>query len=100
MSKFVAPYQADVDTTKSGQVFYRQTTDPNLLQRATREIKASFLIPQNATVQSLVIVTWFRVGYRTFRDTTANKVSDILYTYVLVQYLDSDFNIRESIDDQ
>ena len=81
MSKFVAPYQAEVDITKSGQVFYRQTTDPNLLQRATREIKASFLMPQNATVQSLVIITWFRVGYLAFRYTTTNKVWDILHMY-------------------
>ena len=39
--KIIAPYWADVDTRGTGQVFYRQTTDPSLLARATSE-KSSF----------------------------------------------------------
>jgi len=61
--KIIAPYWADVDIRRSGQVFYRQTTDPYLLARATSEIRTAFSIHQNFTIQNLLIATWYRVGY-------------------------------------
>ena len=62
-SKIIAPYWADVDTRGAGQVFYRQTTDPNLLARATSEIRATFSNSQNVTITDLLIATWDNVGY-------------------------------------
>ena len=44
-------------------MFYRQTTDPSLLARATSEIRAAFPEYQNVTMQSLLIATWYKVGY-------------------------------------
>ena len=67
----VAPFWADVDTRGIGQVFYRQTTDPNLLARATSEIREFFPDSQNVTMQNLLIATWDNVGYYNFR---TNKV--------------------------
>ena len=61
--KIIAPFWADVDTRGTGQVFYRQTTDPSLLARATNEIRAAFSNSQNVLVNSILIVTWDRVGY-------------------------------------
>ena len=61
--KIIAPYWADVDTRGTGQVFYRQTTDPSLLAKATTEIRAAFSISQNFTISNLLIVTWDNVGY-------------------------------------
>jgi len=61
--QIIAPYWADVDTRGSGQVFYRQTTDPGLLARATSEIRAAFSESRNVTIQNLLIATWYRVGY-------------------------------------
>ena len=61
--QIIAPYWADVDTSGTGQIFYRQSTDPSLLARATSEIQAAFPASENVTIQSLVIVTWDKVGY-------------------------------------
>ena len=59
----IAPFWADVDTRGTGNVFYRQTTDPNLLARATNEIKSAFRTSSNTTITNLLIVTWDAVGY-------------------------------------
>ena len=68
----IAPYWADVDTRKIGRVFYRQTTEPSLLARATSEITSAFNATQNITITALVIATWYTVGYF---ELNANKVS-------------------------
>jgi len=57
----IAPYWADVDIRRTGNIYYRQTTDPSLLARATSEIRAVF--PESLNVSSLLIATWNRVGY-------------------------------------
>ena len=44
-------------------MFYRQTRDPNLLARATNEIRAAFPMSQDVIVYNLLIVTWDDVGY-------------------------------------
>ena len=61
--QIIAPYWADVDISGTGQIFYRQSTDPSLLARATSEIQAAFPASENMTIQSLAIVTWDKVGY-------------------------------------
>jgi len=61
--QFIAPYWADVDIRETGQVFYRQTTDPSLLARATSEIRVAFPGSLNVAINHLVIVTWNGVGY-------------------------------------
>jgi len=61
--KIIAPYWIDVDTRGTGDIYYRQTTNPSLLARTTSEIRAAFPISQNATITNLLIVTWDRVGY-------------------------------------
>ena len=61
--KIVAPYWADVDTGGIGQIFYRQSTDPSLLARASREIQSAFPSSQNVTMTNLLIATWVKVGY-------------------------------------
>ena len=61
--KIIAPYWADVDTRGTGDIYYRQTTDPSLLARATSEIRAAFPRSLNNTISNLLIATWDRVGY-------------------------------------
>ena len=61
----IAPYWADADLRGTGQVFYRQTTEPSLLARATSEIRAAFNDSQTVTIRNLLIVTWDRVPYHT-----------------------------------
>lgn len=36
--RLVAPFWANVDTRNGGEVFYRETTDPNQLQQATDDV--------------------------------------------------------------
>ena len=62
-ARFIAPYWADTDLRGTGQVYYRQTTDPVLLARATNEIQRAFPLSRNVFVINLVIVTWDAVGY-------------------------------------
>ena len=61
--RIIAPYWADVDTRGTGQIFYRQSTDPNLFAKASSEIQAAYPLSQNVTVTSLFITTWDSVGY-------------------------------------
>jgi len=61
--KIIAPYWADVDTRGTGNIYYRQTTDPSLLARATSEIREAFPESQNITIENLLIATWYKVGY-------------------------------------
>lgn len=61
----IAPYWADVDTrpTGSGTVFYRETQDPLLLQRAQSELQMAFPGLSSFNPVFLFIATWYRVGH-------------------------------------
>jgi len=61
--KVIAPFWANIDIRNIGNVYYRETTDPSLLSRATSEIRATFPKSKNVTITSLFIVTWDSVGY-------------------------------------
>ena len=61
--KIIAPYWADVDNKDTGQIFYRQSTDPSLLTRASREIQEAFPSSQNIMIKNLFIATWVDVDY-------------------------------------
>ena len=78
--KFVAPFWADVDTTSAGEVWYRQSTDLDLLARATTQINNAFPLvrPQFSAVH-LFIVTWDRVGYF---DNKMDKVTIIYFKFI------------------
>ena len=56
-SAFVAPYWADIDTRRTGNVSYRITQDPELLQRARNDSSS------RASPLWLFIATWNHVGY-------------------------------------
>ena len=63
MHRFVAPYWADVDIRGTGQVFYRETTDPSLLARASSEIRVLLNMSEDFEITNLFIATWYAVGY-------------------------------------
>ena len=89
-SQAIAPFYANVDIRGTGNVFYRQTTDPYLLTRATNEIQLASLASTNATIKNLLIVTWDAVGYY---DNHTDKVSMYVsmcihkYTHNLCSYI-------------
>ena len=61
--KIIAPYWADLDTRGTGHIFYRQTTDPTLLARASTQIQAAYHLSQSIVITNLFIATWDAVGY-------------------------------------
>ena len=75
LQHIIAPYWADVDLRGTGQVYYRQTTDPALLRRAVNQIRVAFPASQNQTITNLLIVTWDSVGYYAFN---TDKVSNCI----------------------
>ena len=68
----MAPYWANVDTRGTGQIFYRQSTDPSLLARATSEIQ---LVSKNVTITNLFIATWDAVGYYSRKTDKVNLIT-------------------------
>ena len=61
--RIIAPYWADVDTRGSGDIYYRQTNDPSLLARASREIQSALSLNHSIEIINLLIATWETVGY-------------------------------------
>ena len=59
----IAPFWADVDTRGSGEVYYRETNNSNLLGNVTLEIQSAFVDFADFTPTSLFIATWVEVGY-------------------------------------
>ena len=80
--QIIAPYWADADTRGTGQIFYRQSTDPSLLARASREIQSAFPSSQNVTITNLLIATWDEVGYYSENDDKVAKYHAYVHTYV------------------
>ncbi|NXS47126.1 TECTA protein, partial [Balaeniceps rex] len=92
---FVAPYWADVDNVLGGDIFYRETTDPTLLARITKNINQYFpTISYTATWA--FVATWDHVAYygsttnkgNTFQAalTTDTKMSFIILNYWDIQW--------------
>ena len=76
--QIIAPYWADVDTREVGQIFYRPSTDPTLLARASQELQAAFPRSQNLAISALLIATWVDVGYFS---QSGDKVRKYIRTY-------------------
>ena len=70
-ARLVAPFWADVDTRVAGEVFYRETFEPVLLQKATDDVKNTYVDHRNFKATWLLIVTWYEVA---FYGSTVNKV--------------------------
>ena len=95
----VAPFWADFDTRKGGEIFYHVYTDPSssYLQRATRDVRnATATEPSEAsdfTATWVLVATWHRVatyasrtgdGHNTFQVVVA---TDGVVTFALMNYL-------------
>jgi len=69
----IAPFWADVDTTGTGTVYYRETSDPSLLSRAANEIQST--VAASFMPSHLFIATWDAVGYY------MNRTDKVIYKY-------------------
>ena len=61
--QLIAPYWADVDTRGTGAVWYRMTTDTELLMRTRQWVQTAFIDQSKFSPTSLFIATWEAVGY-------------------------------------
>lgn len=77
--RLVAPFWADVDTRKGGDVFYRETTDLNLLQQATNDVTATFVDQRKFKATWLLIATWHDVAFYGASGNYTSKVSRLSY---------------------
>ena len=78
----LAVFWADVDTRGTGDIWYHQSTDPLLFDRANTEIRTAFPYQAPFNTTQMYIFTWDRVGYF---DSNIDRVS-CLYLYRLCVY--------------
>ena len=74
--QLIAQYWADADTRGSGNVWFYETTDQALLDRATSYIRRGFVNEKDFQPTHLFLATWDRVGYY-------NMESDKVRMYVI-----------------
>ena len=58
----IAPFWSDVDIARFGNIFYRETSNTTLLQRAQDQLQGLFPSSHNFTPTTLFIATWERVA--------------------------------------
>ena len=72
--RLVAPFWADVDTRKGGRVWYKETTDRTLLNRATKDVTDTFVGQYRFRATWLFIATWDNVAFFGAESVHLNKV--------------------------
>ena len=72
--RLISPFWGDVDTRKGGTVLYRESIDPVLLDRATKDVRRAFLNHQRFSASWIFIVTWDRVAFYGAEGNFKNKV--------------------------
>ncbi|XP_077312595.1 uncharacterized protein LOC143933542 isoform X10 [Lithobates pipiens] len=89
---FLAIFWADVDNRLAGDIYYRESTDPSLLSRATSDIR-SYFHAVNFTAQWVFVATWHRVAYFGSLTNKVNTFQAVLstdgnQTFLLYNYED------------
>ena len=60
---FIAPFWADVHNGIRGEIYYRETMDPVILKRATKDIRKYFKDMATFSATWVFIVTWEEVTF-------------------------------------
>ncbi|KAL0192664.1 hypothetical protein M9458_010960, partial [Cirrhinus mrigala] len=60
---FIAPLWADVHNGIRGDVYYRETSDPEILERATQDVRKYFKNMVSFTATWVFIATWSQVTF-------------------------------------
>lgn len=95
--KIIAPFLADIDTSMSGNIYYRETQDPSILGVAERLVRKSFNTHSTFNPQSMFIVTWDSVGHYQNQYSKVNSfqlvlVTDGLNSFAIFLYDDNGIN--------
>lgn len=61
--RVVAAFWADVDNRRAGDVYYRESTEQPILERASRDIAQYFPEFPGFSAQWVFIATWYRVTF-------------------------------------
>ena len=62
--RMIAALWTDIDTeANDGRVYYRETTDADLLQRATDDVRSAFDALSQFTATWVFVATWHKVTY-------------------------------------
>ncbi|XP_020896946.1 alpha-tectorin-like [Exaiptasia diaphana] len=59
----IAPFWADVVTTKGGAIWYRQTTSKNVLREASLDVRNAFPEFPNFSARWMFVATWEKVPF-------------------------------------
>ena len=82
----IAPFWADVDTRGTGEIYFKETIDEDLLIRATAVIKRATYQAAGLsrfTPKWMLIATWYQVGYfSSHTDLVIIKFYIFCFTYV------------------
>ncbi|KAL4608607.1 alpha-tectorin [Arapaima gigas] len=89
---FIAPFWADVHNGIRGDVYYRESTDPSLLERATLDVHKYFKTMTSFSATWVFIATWHQVTFYGGSQTTpvntfqAVLVSDGISYFAMFNY--------------
>ena len=61
--QLIAPFYADVDTRETGEIWYRETRNSTVLNKAREEIRKTFTNHFSFQPEVAIIATWDNVGY-------------------------------------
>uniref|UniRef100_A0A670Z395 Alpha-tectorin n=1 Tax=Pseudonaja textilis TaxID=8673 RepID=A0A670Z395_PSETE len=89
---FIAPFWADVHNGIQGEIYYRETTDPVLLKKVSKDIRKYFKNMPSFTALSVFIATWDEVTFYGGSSTTpvntfqALLISDGTSSFAMFNY--------------
>ncbi|XP_070554202.1 uncharacterized protein [Ptychodera flava] len=79
--RLIAPFWADVDTREGGNVFWRETRDQDVLDRATRHIQQYYVGEAGFTALWVLVATWDNVTFfGTAQPSLVNTFQTVLVT--------------------
>ncbi|XP_062601517.1 protein mesh-like [Saccostrea cucullata] len=90
----IAPFWADIDTTYTGTIWYRELINPTLLERVSEEVRGSFSQFYRFRASWIFIVTWERVPFFGCYSSPCSKtntfqsilISDGQHSFVIFNY--------------
>ncbi|XP_072911934.1 alpha-tectorin-like [Hemitrygon akajei] len=83
---FIAPFWADVDNSLRGNVYYRQSTEEALLQRATADVR-KYSTGLQFQARWVFVATWDNVAYYGSQSTKVNSFQAVLITDGLQSFI-------------
>uniref|UniRef100_A0A914VSW5 NIDO domain-containing protein n=1 Tax=Plectus sambesii TaxID=2011161 RepID=A0A914VSW5_9BILA len=80
--RMIAPYWCDIDISRTGDIFYRESFDASVLGKATDEVSSAFPDSRHIRLRWAFIITWFNVTFfpDTFDQRPRNTFQAVLTT--------------------